>query len=73
MIKVQCIICDTEVFIDQNTLEAKRLRNDPMHTFMCDECKVVWIHQNNVIKQQPSTIDNLFVQTYTSFKPKSKI
>src|SRR5699024_3947894 len=39
MIKVQCIICDTEVFIDQNTLEAKRLRNDPMHTFMCDECK----------------------------------
>ncbi|WP_210129457.1 DUF2197 domain-containing protein [Staphylococcus sp. GDX8P66P] len=39
MIKVQCIICDTEVFIDQNTLEAKRLRNDPMHTFICDECK----------------------------------
>ncbi|PHK50597.1 DUF2197 domain-containing protein [Staphylococcus edaphicus] len=39
MKKVQCIICDTEVFIDQNTLEAKRLRNDPMHTFMCDECK----------------------------------
>ncbi|NWK84497.1 DUF2197 domain-containing protein [Staphylococcus sp. GSSP0090] len=39
MKKVQCIICDMEVFIDQNTLEAKRLRNDPMHTFMCDECK----------------------------------
>jgi len=39
MKKVQCIICDTEVFIDQNTLEAKRLRNDPMHTFMCDKCK----------------------------------
>ncbi|MBF0738608.1 DUF2197 domain-containing protein [Staphylococcus arlettae] len=39
MIKVQCIICDTTVLIDENTLEAKRLRNDPMHTFMCDECK----------------------------------
>ena len=39
MIKVQCIICDTTAFIDENTLEAKRLRNDPMHTFMCDECK----------------------------------
>ncbi|MGJ5712223.1 DUF2197 domain-containing protein [Staphylococcus auricularis] len=39
MEKVQCVICDTEVYIDENTLEAKRLRNDPMHTFMCDECK----------------------------------
>ena len=53
MIKVQCIICDTEVFIDQNTLEAKRLRNDPMHTLCATNVKVVWIHQNNVIKQQP--------------------
>lgn len=39
MMTVQCIICDTKVLIDKNTLEAKRLRNDPMHTFMCDECK----------------------------------
>ena len=39
MRKVTCIICDTEVYIDERTLEAKRLRNDPIHTFMCDECK----------------------------------
>lgn len=40
MRKVTCIICDTEVYIDERTLEAKRLRNDPIHTFMCDECKI---------------------------------
>ena len=39
MLEVQCIICDTKVFIDENTVEAKRLRNNPIRTFMCDDCK----------------------------------
>ncbi|MHD0398060.1 DUF2197 domain-containing protein [Staphylococcus simulans] len=39
MIKVQCMICDTEVLMDENTLEAKQLRNHPMRTFMCEDCK----------------------------------
>ncbi|HCG76171.1 YlaI family protein [Staphylococcus caprae] len=39
MLEVQCIICETKVFIDENTLEAKRLRNNPIRTFMCDDCK----------------------------------
>ncbi|CAL27646.1 DUF2197 domain-containing protein [Staphylococcus carnosus] len=39
MKKVQCIICDTEVLIDENTLEAKQLNNNPIRTFMCGECK----------------------------------
>lgn len=39
MRQVQCIICDTKVFIDENTVEAKRLRNNPIRTFMCDDCK----------------------------------
>ena len=39
MLEVQCIICETIVFIDENTLEAKRLRNNPIRTFMCDDCK----------------------------------
>ena len=30
---------ETKVFIDENTLEAKRLRNNPIRTFMCDDCK----------------------------------
>ncbi len=39
MLEVQCIICEIKVFIDENTLEAKRLRNNPIRTFMCDDCK----------------------------------
>ena len=39
MREVQCIICDTKVLIDENTVEAKRLRNNPIRTFMCDDCK----------------------------------
>lgn len=39
MREVQCIICDRKVFIDENALEAKRLLNNPIKTFMCDECK----------------------------------
>ncbi|ANZ33671.1 DUF2197 domain-containing protein [Staphylococcus carnosus] len=39
MKKVQCIICDTEVLIDENTLESKQLNNNPIRTFMCGECK----------------------------------
>ncbi|MCC3698418.1 YlaI family protein, partial [Staphylococcus epidermidis] len=29
MRKVQCIICDTKVFIDEHTVEAKRLKINP--------------------------------------------
>ena len=36
---VQCIICDTKVLIDERTVEAKRLRNNPIKTFMCSDCK----------------------------------
>ncbi|WP_105995693.1 DUF2197 domain-containing protein [Staphylococcus agnetis] len=39
MRKVTCIICDTEVLLDENTLIAKRLKHNPIQTFMCDECK----------------------------------
>lgn len=33
------MICDTEVLLDENTRLAKRLKNNPIKTFMCDECK----------------------------------
>ncbi|WP_412520151.1 DUF2197 domain-containing protein [Staphylococcus simulans] len=55
MIKVQCIICDTEVLIDENTLEAKQLRNHPMRTFMCEDCRSrldVPKQRNNFYKSQ---------------------
>ncbi|HBG3134372.1 TPA: YlaI family protein [Staphylococcus aureus] len=39
MRQVQCIICDAKVFIDERTTESKRLKNNPIRTFMCDDCK----------------------------------
>lgn len=36
--RVKCIICDTINQIDDDSPLAKRLRNRPIHTYMCDEC-----------------------------------
>ncbi|MBS4172377.1 YlaI family protein [Bacillus sp. FJAT-49736] len=36
--KVQCILCDKIETIDDDSLIAKRLKNRPIHTYMCDEC-----------------------------------
>ncbi|UTX04218.1 YlaI family protein [Bacillus inaquosorum] len=38
MMRVQCSICDKIETIDDDTLIAKRLRNRPIHTYMCQEC-----------------------------------
>ncbi|GIN83849.1 hypothetical protein J6TS2_02350 [Heyndrickxia sporothermodurans] len=36
--KVKCIICDRLDDIDDDSIVAKRLRNRPIHTYMCEEC-----------------------------------
>ncbi|AEB24119.1 YlaI family protein [Bacillus sp. L381] len=36
--RVKCSICDKIEQIDDETLTAKRLRNRPIHTYMCQEC-----------------------------------
>ncbi|CAM3693547.1 YlaI family protein [Mesobacillus zeae] len=36
--RVKCVLCDTIESIDNDTLEAKRLRNRPIHTYMCQIC-----------------------------------
>lgn len=36
--KVQCVLCDCIDEIDDNSVLAKRLRNRPIHTYMCPEC-----------------------------------
>ncbi|MGW8457972.1 YlaI family protein [Bacillus atrophaeus] len=36
--RVQCSICDKIEQIDDETLMAKRLRNRPIHTYMCQVC-----------------------------------
>lgn len=37
--KVKCVICDKIEAIDTDSFQAKRLRNSPIHTFMCKECE----------------------------------
>lgn len=36
--KVKCAICDKIETIDNHTPLAKKLRNRPIHTYMCNEC-----------------------------------
>ena len=38
IMKVQCVICDKQSFLEDENPLAKRLRNRPIHTFMCDSC-----------------------------------
>lgn len=37
--RVKCVICDKVESIDDDSLLAKRLRNRPIHTFMCKVCE----------------------------------
>ncbi|GAF63930.1 YlaI family protein [Alkalihalobacillus trypoxylicola] len=36
--RVKCVLCDKINKIDDHLFIAKRLRNRPIHTYMCDEC-----------------------------------
>ncbi|MCM3572924.1 MULTISPECIES: YlaI family protein [Mesobacillus] len=36
--RVKCVLCDKIENINSDTLEAKRLRNRPIHTYMCEPC-----------------------------------
>ncbi|MFC4184528.1 YlaI family protein [Saccharococcus thermophilus] len=36
--RVKCVLCDRIDTIDDESLLAKRLRNRPIHTYMCQEC-----------------------------------
>ncbi|WP_066176353.1 YlaI family protein [Bacillus marinisedimentorum] len=36
--RVKCVICDKIETIEDETLQAKRLRNRPIHTYMCKSC-----------------------------------
>jgi uncharacterized protein YlaI len=36
--RVKCVICDKVETIEDETLIAKRLRNRPIHTYMCKSC-----------------------------------
>ncbi|MCQ6279800.1 YlaI family protein [Bacillus sp. EB600] len=36
--RVKCVICDKIESINDESLLAKRLRNRPIHTYMCESC-----------------------------------
>ena len=36
--KVQCILCERIDELDDRTFLAKKLRNRPYHTYLCEEC-----------------------------------
>ncbi|KAB2337366.1 DUF2197 domain-containing protein [Cytobacillus depressus] len=36
--KVKCVLCDKIEAIEDQSFQAKRLRNRPIHTYMCKEC-----------------------------------
>lgn len=38
MMRVKCVICDKIDSINDEALLAKRLRNRPIHTYMCNTC-----------------------------------
>lgn len=37
--RVKCVICDKIESIEDDSFQAKRLRNRPIHTFMCKTCE----------------------------------
>ncbi|TKC18520.1 YlaI family protein [Robertmurraya kyonggiensis] len=37
--RVKCVICDQIQSIEDDSFQAKRLRNRPIHTFMCKPCE----------------------------------
>ena len=36
--RVKCVLCDKIEAIENDKFEAKRLRNRPIHTYMCQIC-----------------------------------
>ncbi|WP_270181736.1 YlaI family protein [Alkalihalobacillus sp. CinArs1] len=36
--RVKCVLCDKIESIDSGSPLAKKLRNRPIHTYMCDPC-----------------------------------
>jgi len=37
-LRVKCVICEEIGQLDDNAPLAKRLRNRPIHTYMCNQC-----------------------------------
>ncbi|MGN1401850.1 MAG: YlaI family protein [Bacillus sp. (in: firmicutes)] len=63
--RVKCVICDTIQTLPDDTPLAKKLRNRPIHTFMCDTCHkrieentMKRLDSGNFVFRKPDTKDN---------------
>ena len=39
IMRVKCVICDKIESIENESVQAKKLRNRPIHTYMCKDCE----------------------------------
>ena len=62
--RVQCVFCDTIHEIEDDLPLAKKLRNRPIHTFMCETC-------NDRITRKP--IERLATGKFRFFRTSSSI
>lgn len=37
--KTTCFLCEKKVYLEDDSLIAKKLRNHPLTAFLCDECR----------------------------------
>ena len=55
--RVKCVICDKIESIDDDSFQAKRLRNRPINTYMCESCSRSNYRKNrteNCLRKFPS-------------------
>lgn len=64
--EVKCILCDKIEILDDNTPLAKKLRNRPIHTFMCDGCR------ERIAEKTKKHLANPSFKLYHHWKKKKK-
>ncbi|MBA4537924.1 YlaI family protein [Bacillus aquiflavi] len=60
--KVKCVICDKIDILEDNSFLAKRLRNRPLHTYMCETCN------NRITKNTEARIETGNFRLYEAKK-----
>lgn len=61
---VKCVLCDTIHELDDDSPLAKKLRNRPIHTYMCETCR------DRITKK---TLDRLATGKFRFYRSSSSI
>jgi uncharacterized protein YlaI len=64
--RVKCVICDTIENIEDDSFQAKRLRNRPIYTHMCQPC------YDRITEKTQERIATGNFHLYQSKKPKDE-